>query len=80
MKSKVLLFSGLLLSGLIVAACKPKEQAQSESEILEETSPVIENENIILEGTDKGMPGEAELYATSTPEPTATPVVEEPAQ
>lgn len=55
MKQKSLLFSGLLLAGVFLAACQaPAEPAADDTMMMEEDT-MMQDESIMMEGTEDGM-------------------------
>lgn len=87
MNSNYAIISGIVLSGLLLAACKPQPQSLPESSINQPLPAVDQGSDVIeIKGTDKEyMPGEKELYgqpkpaasssatATMTPQPSTAP-------
>lgn len=76
MTLKPLLFSGMLLSGIIFAACQPANEAATSDSVLEESVPDTENDTILQEPSNGTMMDEQDAFLEEDTEPSTTPLDE----
>ncbi|MDQ5951126.1 MAG: hypothetical protein QG639_403 [Patescibacteria group bacterium] len=74
MTIKKIAFAGLLLSSVFLVACQPQEDTLETDTMMLEETPVVEDESIMMEGTDQAFPGEEAMMEEASP--TAFPIME----
>lgn len=81
MTLKKFAFTSLLLSSVFLVACQPTEEQPETQEMMFQDTTSVEEESIMMEGTDQPIPGEESMMLQNntmdeTPTPTATPIMD----